>query len=197
MNMNGDVVGVNTYSYMSRKLGKNGETVFEDVPGIYMARSAGTAALFAQQLIDHGEIARADLGLSGISINNSTVYSLKLPNGGVFVESVTPGSIGARASIEALHVIQAITVDGHKYEIRSRGDLNNRLALIHGSNIACLELMEFTEKGKQRIANNLPLSKDMITLKDACAFIPSVKKAPTQAIGAQNTQPATHDRAAS
>jgi S1-C subfamily serine protease len=197
MNMNGEVVGVNTYSYMGRKPGKNGETVFEDVPGIYMARSAGTAALFAQQLIDHGEISRADLGLSGISIDNATVDSLQLPSGGVYVKSVKPGSIAARAGIQAGHVIQAITVNGLRYEISGLGDLNNTLALINGSNIIRVNFMEFTEEGQQSIDNDLPLSARMVKLFYTDATIPSVKPAPTQTSGAQNTRPATHDRAAS
>jgi S1-C subfamily serine protease len=100
-----------------------------------MARSAGTPALFAQKLIYHGEIARADLGLSGISIDSGTIDLLQLPSSGVYVKSVKPCSIAARAGIKARYVIRAITVDGQRYEIRGLGDLNNTLALIQGSEV--------------------------------------------------------------
>jgi S1-C subfamily serine protease len=192
MNMNGEVVGVNTYIYKAPAQGVNGETTTVQMPGMYLARSAVTASLFARKPIDKGEIVRPDLGLNVVSVDRWSIDELRLPNGGVEVKVVEQGSIAARAGIEAGHIIHAITVNGVRHPIHDRGSFYNLLAQIEGGDTARLHFMAFTAQGEEAKKNGEPLSSSMIKWLYVDVAIPSsTTTAPTQANGAQTTQPAT------
>jgi S1-C subfamily serine protease len=194
MNMNGEVVGVNTYTYAVPVEDDAGQTKIVDIPGIYLARSAVTASLFAHELIDNGAIARPDLGLKVFSLDRWTIDRLQLPNGGVFVKQVEPGSIAARAGIKAKNLIYAITVNGVRYPIHDHGALNNLLAQIKQGDTVRLHFMAFTEQGDKAMGNGEPLTAEMIEWFYADAAIPAAEKPPVQANGTP-AQPAVRPAA--
>lgn len=123
INMAGQVIGIN-----SMKLSSNGEG--SSVEGMGFAIPSNEVVQVINQLIKHGKVQRATLGISMINLSNVTSDSqkdvLKLPssvNTGVVVMDVSSDSDAGNAGIKKYDVI---TKFGDS-KIRSTGDLKSAL----------------------------------------------------------------------
>ena len=88
--------------------------------GIGFAVPIDTAQEIAQQLIDHGSVEHAFVGISGADLTPEIADVLNLnANGGALVQSVVPDSPADKAGIEAGDA--TVTVNGQR--IRAGGDV--------------------------------------------------------------------------
>jgi len=97
----GEVIGINTAVIMGAQ-------------GICFAVASNTAAIVLSQLIRHGRVRRAHLGLAGqkVAVPRRLVRRLELnQDGGVLVSDVTAGGPADRAGIRAGDVL--VRLDGH------------------------------------------------------------------------------------
>jgi serine protease Do len=103
LNIHGEVIGLN-------------EAIRGDGQNIGFAIPVDTVKEVAKQLIDHGSIARAYLGINMQEINPELAQSLGLPNEtkGVLVARTMPDGPAAKAGIENGDIIQR--VDGSAVE---------------------------------------------------------------------------------
>ena len=93
LNLRGEVVGINT-------------AVIASAHGIGFAISINDAKPVVRELIGHGRIVRASLGVVGITVTPQVAYASDIPvERGVLVTRVEPGSPAAQAGIAAGDII--------------------------------------------------------------------------------------------
>jgi serine protease Do len=149
LNLHGEVVGVVTY--------KQGAAA-----GIAYARSANTASVYVQLLIQHGEIRRADFGFTALYIPHIMQEQLQLPRFAVMVEKVNPQSPAQRCNLAPGDLIYEIALsDGRTLQTVDIGNLNDALALVKPGDTAKFNFMRLTEKGSKFAAavNPVPASE--------------------------------------
>jgi serine protease Do len=95
-NLNGEVIGINSQIY-------SGTGGFQ---GVSFAIPINLAMQVEQQLVDHGKVERAQLGVTIQSVDQSLAqaFGLKEPTGAL-ISSVSPEGAGARAGLAAGDVI--------------------------------------------------------------------------------------------
>jgi serine protease Do len=93
LNLRGEVVGINT-------------AVIASAHGIGFAISINEAKPVVRELMTHGRIVRASLGVVGVSVTPQVAYANNLPvERGVLVVRVEPGSPAGKAGIEPGDII--------------------------------------------------------------------------------------------
>jgi S1-C subfamily serine protease len=108
----GRVIGINSQIESGGQAGGN--------VGIGFAVPIDTAQEIARQLIDHGEVQHAFVGVSGADLTPATADVLNLEaNSGALVQSVVPDSPADEAGVEAGDA--TVTIDGQR--IRAGGDV--------------------------------------------------------------------------
>jgi len=116
LNLRGEVVGVNSQIY-SRSGGYQ---------GISFAIPTAVAQHVEQQLLAHGKVQHARLGVSVQEVNQTLAESFKLPSAeGALVAEVTKGSAAEKAGLQSGDVVLAI--DGKP--VVSSGDLPATIGL--------------------------------------------------------------------
>ncbi|WBY02432.1 Do family serine endopeptidase [Ramlibacter tataouinensis] len=114
-NSRGEVVGINSQIY-SRSGGYQ---------GVSFAIPIDLAAKIQQQIVAHGKVDHARLGVVVQEVNQALADSFRLPRPqGALVARVEPGSAAAKAGLQPGDVIHA--VDGH--DVIGSGDLPAQLA---------------------------------------------------------------------
>ena len=104
LNMNAEVIGVNTLVVRDASMGDQAE-------GLGFAIPANTAHAIADQLMQNGSVARPYLGVSYQSLTAQTAADLGLtPTSGAYLNEVQAGSPAAQAGLRPGDVIT--TVDG-------------------------------------------------------------------------------------
>ncbi|MBV7316169.1 DegQ family serine endoprotease [Shewanella sp. NIFS-20-20] len=123
VNLNGELLGINTAI-----VAPNGGNV-----GIGFAIPANMALNLVEQIIEHGEVRRGILGISGRDLDNQLAKAMGLSTPhGAFVVEVLPKSAAADAGIQAGDIITSI--DGRK--IKSFHELRAQVATLGaGANI--------------------------------------------------------------
>jgi S1-C subfamily serine protease len=127
LNSRGEVIGINT----ALLAGEGSNNV-----GIGFAIPINTARRVAEDLVSHGRVRRATLGLEGRTLWPDLANALSLPvHQGVLVESVNPGGPAAKAGIRGgdrsvlaglreLRIGGDVIVGVNGDEVNSRSDLN-------------------------------------------------------------------------
>jgi S1-C subfamily serine protease len=116
VDLNGDVVGVNTAG-----LASVGE---QPVQSIFFAVSSGVAQPIVQALIEHGDIARGYLGVRAVTVTREVARANGLDvDQGVGLAAVESGSAAERAGLRAGDVITRVG----EVQINSTGDLTQAL----------------------------------------------------------------------
>ncbi|MCM2678626.1 DegQ family serine endoprotease [Echinimonas agarilytica] len=114
VNLNGELIGINTAIY-----GPNGGNV-----GIGFAIPVNMASNVLKQLLEHGEVHRGVLGVTGRDLNSEVAKAMDLEiQQGAFVNQVFPDTAAADAGIEAGDVIT--TINGKK--VKSFGQLRAQI----------------------------------------------------------------------
>lgn len=99
VNVKGELIGINTAI-----LGPNGGNI-----GIGFAIPANMMKNLVTQIIEHGEVRRGALGITGSNLNADFAKSMNLKiNTGVFVNQVAPDSGAAKAGVKAGDVITSV-----------------------------------------------------------------------------------------
>jgi serine protease Do/serine protease DegQ len=116
VNMNGELVGVNTAI-----VGPSGGNI-----GIGFAIPGNMAGIIMEQLSKHGEIRRGQLGLVAQDLTPELAQAFGLKRrGGAVVAQVTPGSAAERAGVRSGDVI--VSLDGRA--VTGSSDLRNAIGL--------------------------------------------------------------------
>jgi serine protease Do len=113
LNLRGQVVGINT-------------AVIASAHGIGFAISANEAKPVVRELIAHGRVVRASLGLMGFSVTPQVAFANELPvERGLLVVRVEPGGPAEQVGIEAGDVItrggNVVVKDLHDYHEALKG----------------------------------------------------------------------------
>jgi Do/DeqQ family serine protease len=117
VNMNGELVGVNTAI-----VGPSGGNI-----GIGFAIPGNMAGVIMEHLSEHGEVRRGQLGLAAQDLTPELAQAFGLQQrGGAIVASVTPGSAAEQAGLQSGDVI--VSLDGRA--ISSSSDLRNAIGLL-------------------------------------------------------------------
>ncbi len=132
VDLNGRLIGINT-AIISRTGGNQ---------GIGFAIPVNTVQDVADQLIEHGRVDRARLGVSFGPASQSLIQALDLPRGAAVISSVTPGSAAERAGIEAGDVIVAI----NDKELTNHLQLSQRIGAMHPGETATLTVVRNDER---------------------------------------------------
>ena len=117
INMNGEVIGVNTAIY-SQAGGYN---------GIGFAVPSNLAKSVAEQLINKGKVSRGYLGVLLSNVDEDLALDLGLPKGtkGTLISNVVEGSAAKKSGLETNDII--VKVDGKK--VSSRKEVQNAIGL--------------------------------------------------------------------
>ncbi|WP_068544917.1 Do family serine endopeptidase [Thalassotalea crassostreae] len=128
VNLRGELIGINTAI-----LGPNGGNV-----GIGFAIPANMMKNLTNQIIEHGEVRRGVLGITGHSLNAEISKAMDLEtNQGGFVSQVTKDSAAEKAGIKAGDII--VAVDGKK--IKSFNELRGKIGSIGAGKTVKLTLL--------------------------------------------------------
>jgi len=115
VNLKGDLIGINTAIY-----GPNGGNV-----GIGFAIPSNMVKNLITQLIDHGEVKRGVLGISGTNLNTEIAQSMDIEvTQGAFVQQVFPDTAAEKAGIQIGDVITSVNGKA----IQSFGQLRAKIA---------------------------------------------------------------------
>ena len=133
VNMNGELVGVNTAI-----VGPSGGNI-----GIGFAIPGNMASVIMEHLSEHGEVRRGQLGVAVQDLTPELAQAFSLEQrGGAVVARVTPGSAAEQAGLRSGDVI--VTLDGRA--IAGSSDLRNAIGLLRvGTRIK----VGILRKGKQ------------------------------------------------
>src|SRR5690606_39264239 len=147
VNLRGEVVGINTAIASP--------TGF--FSGYGVAVPINLARLFAMQLIEHGEVRRAYLGLvlNDVGPADVKVYGLEAAQGAevVSIQAISPA---AKAGVELGDVI--VGIEGE--EVQSVSDLQAALAVLEPGTVAVLDVIRYGER--RRIPVELGLMRSGI-----------------------------------
>ena len=117
VNMNGELVGVNTAI-----VGPSGGNI-----GIGFAIPGNMASIIMQHLSEHGEVRRGQLGLVVQDLTPKLAQAFKLKRqGGAVVSQITPGSAAEQAGLRRGDVI--VSLDGRA--VAGSSDLRNAIGLL-------------------------------------------------------------------
>ena len=117
VNMNGELVGVNTAI-----VGPSGGNI-----GIGFAIPGNMASIIMQHLSEHGEVRRGQLGLVVQDLTPELAQAFKLKRqGGAVVSQITPGSAAEQAGLRRGDVI--VSLDGRA--VAGSSDLRNAIGLL-------------------------------------------------------------------
>lgn len=115
VNLRGDLIGINTAIY-----GPNGGNV-----GIGFAIPANMVSNLINQLIDHGEVKRGVLGITGTNLSTEVAKSLDIDvTKGAFINQVFPDTAADKAGLQPGDVI--VSINGKA--IKSFGELRAKIA---------------------------------------------------------------------
>ena len=115
VNLRGELIGINTAIY-----GPNGGNV-----GIGFAIPANMVNNLVNQLIDHGEVKRGVLGITGTNLSTEVAKSLDIDvTKGAFINQVFPDTAADKAGLQPGDVI--VSINGKA--IRSFGELRAKVA---------------------------------------------------------------------
>jgi len=99
VNADGEVIGINTFIF----------TASGGSEGIGFAIPANRAKKVVEELVQHGEVKRMNLGITVQSLTPDLVMALKMKDGqGVVVTDVDPGNLGDQAGVEPGDVIRKL-----------------------------------------------------------------------------------------
>ncbi|WNC68096.1 Do family serine endopeptidase [Thalassotalea nanhaiensis] len=133
VNLRGELIGINTAI-----LGPSGGNV-----GIGFAIPSSMMQNLIDQIIEHGEVRRGVLGITGNSINAELAKAMDLDiNQGGFVSQVAPKSAAEEAGIKAGDII--IEVNGRK--VRSFNELRGKIGSIGAGKTVELTLIRDGDK---------------------------------------------------
>lgn len=170
LNMRGEVVGVNTYSFPSQGTLSTGKDAppnlkLDVVQGIFFARGAGTAAPFVEMLIREGAVRRAVLGVAVETVPDAPglLGEEKDFDVGAIVTEVAEDSPAKAAGLRRGDVIRSLSYkardDSRRHVIENIGDLYNALGLVPpGGEVELLvkrpppQILEAYEEGRQPTA---------------------------------------------
>jgi serine protease Do/serine protease DegQ len=119
VSLDGELVGINSVILSSQGGGNI---------GIGFAIPSNMVRSIMEQLIEHGEVSRGQLGVSTISLSPEFRRSLGLPDNtqGALVTQVAEGSAAARAGIAVSDVITSV----RDQTIRTNSELRNAIGLL-------------------------------------------------------------------
>ncbi|MGB5177436.1 MAG: DegQ family serine endoprotease [Gammaproteobacteria bacterium] len=133
VNMNGELVGVNTAI-----VGPSGGNI-----GIGFAIPGNMASIIMGHLTEHGEVRRGQLGVVVQDLTPELAQAFGLQQrGGAVVAQVTPGSAAERAKLRSGDVI--VSLDGHA--VTGSSDLRNAIGLLRVGTRINLDVLR---KGKR------------------------------------------------
>jgi Do/DeqQ family serine protease len=134
VNMNGELVGVNTAI-----VGPSGGSI-----GIGFAIPGNMASIIMEHLSEHGEVRRGELGLVVQDLTPELARAFDLqPRGGAVVAQVTPGSAAEQAGLRSGDVI--VSLDGRA--VTGSSDLRNDIGLLRVGTRINLDILR---KGKRK-----------------------------------------------
>ena len=133
VNMSGELVGVNTAI-----VGPSGGNI-----GIGFAIPGNMASVIMEQLSEHGEVRRGQLGVAVQDLTPELAQAFGLERrGGAVVARVTPGSAADQAGVRSGDVI--VSLDGRA--VASSSDLRNAIGLLR---VGARVRLDVLRKGKQ------------------------------------------------
>ncbi|MFP4200682.1 MAG: S1C family serine protease [Clostridia bacterium] len=97
LDSNGRIIGINTLKFSSA-----------DVEGMGFAIPANTVSRIADQLIENGRVIRAWMGVTVAEISEVEQREDGLPDSGVYIQQVSPGSPAAAAGLREGDVVRRI-----------------------------------------------------------------------------------------
>jgi len=164
LDLDGEVVGVNTYGCaltvraQDLPVARNAAAQSDaDVPvnstgnSMGYARAADTAKAFADDIIANGRVSRADFGVEVAFFSNDEQIGLSLPEIGVFVRAIAPGSLAAVHGLRPGDVIYAVRWDdGEEIRTASVGAFANAMALTRPGRGVTLRVERFTKQGAEQ-----------------------------------------------
>jgi S1-C subfamily serine protease len=138
LNMRGEVMGVNTYSFAPTTTKDASGNITADVPvGMNFARSCATAKPFVEQIVQHGKVNRPDLGAASISVSEGSEQYYNWPLG-VWITAVPSGSLADKVGLKPNDFIVAVgsaatrpdkPAPGQETTVAVIGEFNNELGL--------------------------------------------------------------------
>jgi serine protease Do len=149
LNLRGEVVGVVTY--------KDG-----DATGMGYARSANTASVYAQLLMQRGEIRRADFGFTARYLPHMMQERWDLPKFAIMIDKVGVQSPAQSCGLMIGDLIYEIELPGGRIlETTNIGNLNDALALVKPGDAVKFNFMRVTLAGWKlaEAANPIPASE--------------------------------------
>jgi S1-C subfamily serine protease len=164
MNARGEVIGVNTQI-------TTGSNSTDGSVGIGFAVPVDTVKSVAAQIIRHGKAEHAFLGIEATPITRDIARLFRLPERGLLVDSVVPGSAAANAGVHPGR--REVIVEGESW--RLGGDI---LLAVDGQSVATLEQLR-TLVARKRPGDKVRLelhrggSQDRVTVTAKLGRAPS------------------------
>jgi S1-C subfamily serine protease len=184
LNMRGEVVAVIEGGFEGTMTAKNlkeiidgGDTSLQVIAGINFGRSATTAQAFAQKIIATGKVERPDLGID-VEVAGTQGSLWVLPQPGVVVKSVKPGSPAARAGIRANEIIYKLG-NGKIWPTPSIRDFQDALALIEPGQPIKIGRYWLSQNGVDAISSGQPAATSDVTYEEA--IVSAIGSAPHSA----------------
>jgi S1-C subfamily serine protease len=138
LNMRGEVMGVNTYSYPPVvTIETSGNVTVDTTIGINFARSSATARPFAEQIVKQGRVNRPALGCNAASMSESNQRFYNWPLG-ARIMSVAQNSLAAQIGLKVNDIVVAVGSAAQRPDnpdpsqeakVATLGDLNDQLGL--------------------------------------------------------------------
>jgi serine protease Do len=167
LNLQGEVVGVVTYKLPSAS-------------GIAYARSANTAALYAEMLIRQGEIRRADFGFTALYVPQILQEQLGLPRFGIVVDKVSSNSPAQRCDLKPGDLIYSIEwSDGYTLRTENVGSLNDALAVVKPGDMVKFHFIRLTIAGEKFLLARNPIPSSEMEWFYASCTVPGPASAAT------------------
>ncbi|MEZ0170367.1 S1C family serine protease [Microvirga sp. TS319] len=138
----GEVVGINTAVIMGAQ-------------GICFAVASNTASFVVTELIRHGRVRRASIGVAGqtVPLPRRVAYAAGLPlSAGVAIAAVEPGSPAAQAGLEQGDVLLAL--DGEPV-----GGIDDLVRLLNGDRIGQVVTLTILRRGEMQTLPVTPVER--------------------------------------
>jgi S1-C subfamily serine protease len=138
----GEVIGINTAVIMGAQ-------------GICFAVASNTASFVVTELIRHGRVRRASIGVAGqtVPLPRRVAYAAGLPvNSGVVIAAVEPNSPASQADLEPSDVI--LSLNGEPV-----GGIDDLVRLLNGDRIGRVVGLVVLKKGEMRTVSLTPIER--------------------------------------
>lgn len=152
INMQGEVIGINTAIFTASPVGGN--------IGVGFAIPSNMAKSVMDQLIKYGKVEHSIIGIVAQNLTPSLAEALHLSKPeGALVSEVMPGTPAAKAGLKSKDIILAV----NDANIRNAAQISNTISVIHPDSKITLRILR---DNKEIILNAITASKDKLAEAD-------------------------------